>query len=330
MDLVSFFEEKRLPNHDEIFFLSEKMCDVLENEKTVWRPCDKNGDAGSLLDFSGSNIPVYIIPDLHARWDFLRRILNFKIGQETVFSALEKGLIHLVFLGDALHSEKTTKERWNAAYRECLGGEWCGPSMKEEMTDGLTLLMELFELKIRYPSSFHFLKGNHENIMNEASGGDLPFRKYAEEGRMVKNFITEYYGDDVLYMLSCYEKSLPLVYVSDNCVVSHAEPIRAFSRDEIINARILEDVVKGLCWTANDEAEEDSVIGTEKNLFGKKINKSVFWFSGHRPVSGKCDFRQKGRLIQIHNPVNMNLFRVGPEHQFDVLNDIISVGEENE
>lgn len=321
------FFETRLPSHDEIFTLCEKMSDILENEKGdafPWRPVSSDGTAGGLLDFSNSDIPVLIIPDLHARHSFLKNVLNFRIDGKSVLENLEEKKIHLVFTGDALHSEKTTRERWMNCYKEYENGIFSGPFMKEEMTDGLSLLMNLFLLKISFPENFHFLKGNHENIMNECSGGDFPFRKYVEEGEMVKYFISDYYGDDVLYMLSLYEKNLPLVYVSKNCIVSHAEPRRVFSRQEIVDARLEESVVSGLVWTANNEAEENSVENTARNLLGKK-GQGVTWFGGHRPVNGKYAMRQNGHFVQIHNPLLQNIVYIKSVHKFNPENDIRNV-----
>lgn len=323
---MDFFETK-LPSHDEIFSSCEKMCDILENEKGEafpWRPVSSDGTAGSLLDFSQNDIPVVIIPDLHARPSFLKNILNFHIDGKTVLEKLEAKEIHLVFAGDALHSEKTTRERWMNCYSEFQNGVFSGPCMKEEMTDGLSLLMNLFRLKIAFPENFHFLKGNHENIMNECSGGDFPFRKYVEEGNMVKEFISDYYGDDVLYILSLYEKALPLVYVSNHCVISHAEPRVTFSKQEIIDARLEDGIVAGLVWTANNEAENDSVENTIKNLLGKKA-KDVLWFGGHRPVSGKYSLRQNGRFVQIHNPLLQNIVYIKKGQSFNPESDILNV-----
>jgi len=321
------FFELRLPSHDEIFSAAEKMCDILENEKGEsfeWRPVASDGTAGSLLDFSSSELPVVIIPDLHARPSFLINICNFHLDDETVLEKLEAKKIHVVFAGDALHTEKTTRERWMNCYHEYEQGIFSGPFMQEEMTAGLSLLMILFQLKEAFPENFHFLKGNHENIMNECSGGDFPFRKYAEEGNMVKSFISDYYGDDVLYLLSLYEKALPLVYCSKKCIISHAEPKFALTRSEIIDARLDDKIVSGLVWTCNNEADETSVSKTVKNLLGRKGNKSI-WFGGHRPVSGKYALRQNGKFIQIHNPLLQNIAFVKPGTAFNPETDILNV-----
>ncbi|MCQ2597377.1 MAG: metallophosphoesterase [Treponema sp.] len=323
----SFCENFRLPSHDEIFSAAEKMCNLLEEEqgeKAPYRPSNSKGNPGGLIDFSSSEKPVLIIPDLHARPDFLKQVLDFKIKEKSVLELLESKEIFLVFLGDALHSEKITKESWLLCQKEFDGGVYDGKYMQQEMSMGLSLLMMLFELKTNFSENFHFLKGNHENIMNNYKDGDFPFRKYADEGRMVKKFISTYYGDDVLYMLSLYENSLPLVFLSSKCVISHAEPKRYFSKNEIIDARLDGDVVSGLIWTANNEAEENSVQSTLESLLGEKKEK-VFWFGGHRPVSGKYALRQKGRFVQFHNPLLRNIVYLECGKEFDPETDIVNV-----
>lgn len=325
---MAFFltDTYKLPSHDELFSSTEKMIDVLEKEKIpecFWRPVNSEGKPGCLLDFRKVSIPVVIIPDLHGRIEFLNQICQFKINGKTVLELLEEKKIFLVFVGDALHTEKITRERWHLCEEEFAAGESAGKYMREEMGEGLSLLMKLFELKIRFPENFHFLKGNHENILNLHEGGNYPFKKYADEGRMVKDFIRTFYGDDILYLLSIYEKNLPLVFCSPDCTVSHAEPFRCFSEKEIINGRLNDEVISGLTWTANNEALEDSVSQTLDGLYGK--DNHVLWFAGHRPVSGSYALRQNGRFIQIHNPLNRNVAVVMPGEKFNPEENIVSV-----
>lgn len=66
------------------------------------------------------------------------------------------------------------------------------------------------------------------------------------------------YGDDVLMVISCFE-NLPLAAVFPECVVSHAEPARAFSRQELINGMDSDEVILGLTWTENNAAKDGSV-----------------------------------------------------------------------
>jgi len=319
--------EKTLPSHDYLFDLTDKVSGILEEEKTKYRPIASDGSAGSLIDFSTSDIPVIIIPDIHARPEFLLNILEYKIPQIknlSVFEAIAKKKVRLVCVGDILHSERHSKERWLAALAETEEGMYTGPSMSSEMLDGLSVLSGFLLLKSFFPEYVHILKGNHENIFNSTGNGDFSFRKYADEGQMVKNFMQEYYGDDIIYLIHCFEKSLPLVFAGKKCVVSHAEPRKAFSKKQIIDARIENGVVEGLTWTDNNEAEEGSVAEIISYLCK---DEDVIYFGGHRPVVNNYEFRQNGKYIQIHNPSRQNISFVDNKKLFNPETDIYGVNE---
>lgn len=338
-EINKILNSAKLFSHDEIFSITEKMCDVLENEDLSYRIPSQDGKPGSLIDFHNLEIPVVVIPDLHARPYFLRNIVNYILPDDfifgmkgiSVFEALEKNLINLVFLGDALHTEKSTKERWFNIEKEFDEDIYDGENMKAEMKEGLSLLLGLYYLKISFPKNFHFLKGNHENILNENSENDFSFRKYADEGQMVKNFFQTFYGDDILYLISLVENNLPLVYFGKNVVISHAEPKYAFSREMLINARFEKNVVKDLTWTNNGEAEENSAEGVIKNLFSEADSSSnetcenCVYLAGHRSVRGKYNLLQNGKFIQIHNPGNQNVALVYNNKKFDPDSDIKNV-----
>ena len=331
----NFFPKIELPQYDDFLELAESACDVLEKEEESYRPKNDGGDSGSLLDFSSDKTPLILVPDLHARPFFLKNILSYKIKPEleflqsseelSVFEALEKNLLRIVCVGDALHTEKTTHSRWAAAYLDYLNKDYVGNAMKEEMAEGLTLLSMIMQLKKTFPKNFHFLKGNHENIMNETCDGDYAFRKYAEEGSMVQKFMSEYYDSDLLYMIEKWEYFLPLVFVGSNCIVSHAEPAVDFSRDELINARFYGFVVESLTWTQNDAAEEGSVQKMIETLLPKKSQKNALYFGGHRPVNTNYKLRQNGKYVQFHNPTKQNIAFVRPDRKFDFEKDFINV-----
>ena len=319
-----------LPFYDDFFSLLNEVSDLLETEKTAYRPVASDGSAGGLLDFHEDELPLIVVPDFHARPYFLDNILAYKIFEDsTVAEALAAGRIRLVCVGDILHTERGTRERWTAAAAEFENEIFTGPAMSAEMQEGLSLWCELFKLKKQYPELVHILKGNHENILNETGGGDFSFRKFVDEGEMCRCFVQEYYGDDILYLMNCIERSLPLYYFGKRCSVSHAEPMRAFSRQELIDARKYPEVVKGLIWTNNGEAQADSAAGTVKNLFaegdGKPVPEGYVSLGGHRPVTGNYKILQKGNYIQIHNPGKQNIAFVNTGRNFNSETDIIEV-----
>lgn len=307
----------------------EKTIAVLENEKPYRK--------GGLLDFSESEKPLIIIPDIHSRDYFLKDILDFRFSGEisehlsglTVYEALESEELFVVCVGDGMHSENQGKTRWSQAYFDYAGGNYTGNAMQEEMTENLRVLQICCELKQSFPKNFHFLKGNHENITNESGNGNRAFRKFCDEGNMTTDFIRNFYDDIALYMIELYEKNLPLLALFKNAVVSHAEPNRIFSKRDIQGYKktpeLTESVVFGLTWTQNSVVQDKTCIKSEKKLFGKKYHDNIFWFGGHRPVTEKFKSRQDGKYIQIHNPFEENVAFVAADRVFDPVTDIFPV-----
>lgn len=328
-EIESILKSKKLPQYDFLTTLAHEFITVLKTESIEYRALDENGKAGSLLDFQNDSIPVLIIPDLHARPLFLLNILKHKIDGKTVFELLESKKIRLICVGDALHSEHITRGRWSEAEIEMETGNYDGPSMTLEMVDGLNLVCGIMKLKTMFPELFHFLKGNHENILNLTGNGDYSFRKYVNEGQMVKRFLEKKYGPQILNVLHDAESVLPLIAVGKKFVVSHAEPRMAYKKDMLINARNYDKIVEGLTWTDNGEAQENSVQMIIKELALNGDGSDYVYFGGHRPVQENYSTRQNGTYIQLHNPIMQNVAYVTGERKFDPNKDLINVEREN-
>ena len=323
---------KQLFSHEYISTLAENVSELLENEITPYRPAASDGNPGSLLEFK-NDLPAIIVPDIHARPYFLQNILKYPLPADflspssTVEEALKNKFINVICVGDSIHTELTV-DRWYCIEEEFKKNIITGPFMKAEMKDCLSALAGLMNLKLLYPENFHFLKGNHENILNQNEGGDFAFRKYADEGYMVRRFISEYYGDDVLYLISCWEKALPLVAVGSNYVVSHAEPLKAYSREKLIDARSYPEVVNGLIWTRNGDVKTNTAREIMKKLLAPEKVAESYYFAGHRPVYENYALRQDGGFIQIHNPYRQNIALVSNDKTFNPESDIVGVDYE--
>lgn len=296
---------------------------ILQNEITFFRSAVSEIDSipGGLLDFSANStsngelngaidfgnadsIFTIVVPDLHARKELIYNLLNYKIDDKSVFELLCQNKVKIIFLGDILHSEGNQKQRWLFAYEEYEKGNSLSNAMTEEMIDGLSTLLQVVKLKITFPSSVHCLKGNHENIKNETGNGNYAFHKFVHEGSMVLDFILDKYGKKVLHSISEFENLLPIAAFFDNFILSHAEPCRYFTREEIIDCVLDSSVIEGLTWTKNDDAEDGCVqkmlkANCQKNEVLKK------YITGHRPIKGSYGLRQDGFLVQIHNPRKM-------------------------
>ena len=339
LELNELHESLSLPEHDDLLALVDTAISCLESEPASYRPPQKfDGEetGGGLLDFSAApELPLIVVPDLHARCDFFMHLLQSPLGKlhvpcesdETVLDALSLGHVRVVCVGDLFHSERRGMERWLSAWEKYEAGDYESPEMVSEMQENLTLFEMVLRVKNAFPECFHFLKGNHENILNEGGRGNYPFRKFADEGNMVYDFMASHYGDAVLHLMSLWEQSLPLCAVFPRCVVSHAEPKSEYRREKIIECKKNPAVVLGLTWTANDEAESKSVVKNLRRLLGEERAEEAVWLSGHRPVQETYALRQNGRLVQIHNPDREQVAVVLPGAQFDPEKDIVIMGE---
>ena len=338
--LQSYLDSPTLPSHEDLLSLLESGIGVLEGESASYRPHDDEGRTGGLLDFTDSknaSLPVIVVPDLHGRGKFLLDILDFEVGAggegggRTVLDLLEKGEIFVCCVGDIFHSENRGRERWKRAFLENLSGNILNDAMKVEMRENLSLLEMILSLKSAFASHFHILKGNHENVLNENQReryGNVPFRKFCDEGQMVAEFLRHFYDDLILHEIACFEKALPICAAFPRFVVSHAEPAEFFSRDDIIQYHRYRSLVTfALTWTANDAAKDGTVEHLFTELLPEAARGEALYFTGHRPVLGKYALRQGGRLVQIHNPEVEQIALVLPEKRFDPERDIVVVSK---
>ncbi|MDR1747942.1 MAG: hypothetical protein LBR47_02665, partial [Spirochaetaceae bacterium] len=234
--------------------------------------------------------------------------------------ALSDGTARLLCLGDAFHAESRARGRWELSYAEFLEGNYTSPPMTEEMAENFALMEMILRCKCAFPEQVHFLRGNHENILNEEGDGGHPFRKFAEEGEMVRRFIIRRYGKLFLETYALLEKSFPLCAIGERFIASHAEPARFYSKEELINTRTHPDVAEGLIWTGNGDAAEGSV-GRMLAAYLPSIPDALY-FGGHRPVSGTFSLRAENRFVQLHNPRAQSAAIVPPDRRFDPDTDI--------
>ena len=319
---------KKPVSKGEISSLAVKCIDVLEKEIAPYRSAASVSDEvpGGLIDFTGTGqTDVIIVPDLHARKELIYRLLTYfsknERPGENVFNKLCEGQVKIIFLGDILHSESDRKDRWLKAYDEYCNGSSINEAMTEEMTDGLSTLCQVMLLKAAFPQDVHCLKGNHENIKNENSLGNYSFRKFVEEGSMVYDFMMEKYGSKTVDLIYKFELLLPVMAAFDDFLVSHAEPLKSYSKKEIIDSVINHEVVYGLTWTGNGDVTEETAQ-TMFDMICSKNETEKKYITGHRPVKEKFNLRQNGNVVQIHNPHVMQFAYIKKGEGFDPEDDI--------
>ncbi len=298
---------------------------VLINEDEELRPYDSSGLPGGIVELH-RDIPTIIVPDLHARMDFFLSTMRFELPEgESVIALLSRGELQVVCVGDGFHAEGRAAQRWQLAYDEFKGNYKKRRHMDEEMCESLGIMEMVMEVKTAFPRFFHFLKGNHENIANEQGGGNHPFRKYAYEGPMVTHYVRQFYGDEFFESYYEFEKNLPLFAIGRNFVISHSEPADFFEREDIVEYRDRPEVVEGLTWTANDDAEDGSVGRMLEYYLDTDEHDDTRYFGGHRPVRGMYHLRADGKYVQIHNPERFIIALIQPEGEIDLERDILVI-----
>ncbi len=298
---------------------------ALQAEAPERRPPDREGRPGGLLQLD-PGIPTILVPDIHGRRELLLRVLAYAVqpGMRTL-QALARGLIQVLCLGDGMHAEARAAERWRAALAEFHDDYRRHESMDEEMRESLGVMGIVMEAKKCFPSHFHFLKGNHENIANTEGGGNFPFRKFALEGLMVVSYMRRFYGEEVLDAMARFERDLPILAVGRGFLASHAEPRIFYPRERVIEYRDDADVVEGLTWTDNDEADQSSVDEMLEHYLGAEST-GAFYFAGHRPVPGAFGLRAGGRFVQLHNPERLTIACLAAEGGIDLGRDVRGIG----
>lgn len=313
----------KLPSKSYLLALLATVKQVLSSEENSIRPKTPFEESGALICLDTS-LPTLLVPDIHGRTDFFINIMNYLITPEkTVLNLLEEQKIQVVCLGDGFHGEKRVKDRWLAAFTKWQEGIIQSPEMIEEMTESLCVMELVMNAKIQFPQHFHFLKGNHENILNEEGFGNFPFRKFAAEGEMVKDFMLDMYGEKLLHSYADFEHALPLAVIGENFMASHAQPAHYICKDDLINALMDSRAIASLTWTDNKESEVESVNRMLTDFFPD--NASALYFGGHRPIKSKYNMLSPERYVQLHNPEKQYVTLLTPGKVFDPDNDIIDV-----
>lgn len=324
--LAGYRSARRIPAPSEILTLFSEVNEILATEDPRTRPRASSGDPGGLI-YLDRSLPTALLPDIHARPGLLLAALGYRpAGRQSVMELLSAGAMQFVCLGDYFHGEGRVRRRWKRAFDEFSDGFRTHTAMDEEMTESLAVLMMVASLKTTFPARVHLLKGNHENVTNESGGGNYPFGKYAYEGAMVLDYLQLRYNDEVIARLYEFEKRLPLLAVGERFIITHAEPARFFSREEVVEYRTRDEVVYGLTWTDNDQAEANAVERMLAHYLGSERAERALHFGGHRPVTGSYNLRAGGRYVQIHNPSRYIMALLPPDRPVDPERDVVDLG----
>ncbi len=180
-----------------------KAVNALQHD--AYRPKNKMGDPGGLVEMTGNTVPV-IIGDLHAQVDNFLKILS----ENCLLDCLRMKTATLIILGDAVHSENI-----------------------DEMDKFVTsmLIMDLiFQFKLRFPDNFFYLRGNHDSFDPEINKNGFL------QGALFREMLIEYRGAEYAEQMQIYYDKMPYIICSDTFIACHAgAPRHEISKEDLIN-----------------------------------------------------------------------------------------------
>lgn len=323
-------------------FSQREQLETLETYQTALQSV-----AGVLHDQEGliqlQDLPTIIIPDLHARRELLVAVLRTHPNgaAQNVLELLQQGKINVVCVGDIVHSEKRSDWVINN------DGEWTAELLDKEMVRSLGAATMIMYLKTDYPSHFHCLRGNHDDMAGELAED---FRKFVGlkyennelvfvdgrpvvtadrgESKIVRDWVLtrEGWGQPFLQQWASFDKSLPLFAEASYYVISHTLPRVPLTEAEIRNPDRPREIAMEL--TSRRGVDEAAITATLENL--GLAGQVKHWFHGHSQVSpdindGKYEESLDGLVVRLNNP-RQHVFAYVPasyeEHLFDPTRDV--------
>lgn len=325
--LLEIYARKNPPECDKFHKLLKKVNETLSGEDPDQRPRDASGRPGGVI-YLVPGITTIIVPDIHARMELVLNVLLYEDRHgHSNLDKLSLGELQVVCVGDGVHAEGRAAERWASALEEFKEDFATHEHMDEEMRESFGVMEMVMETKRAFPTSFHFLKGNHENIRNETGNGNHAYRKHAYEGAMVHGYVQKFYSEAFIEQYDDFEKSLPLLAVGNNFLISHAEPYTFFDRQQVVEYRNDPHVVECMTWTDNDMAEDGSVQRMIGHYLGEEQIGRSYYFAGHRAISGRYRYKAESGFVQLHNPNKSIIAVIKPDEKIDLDIDIIEISD---
>ena len=303
---------------------AEVYKETLENATEILR-----GTEG-IKELPNQSIPTIIIPDLHARREHLVNILE-KQDQfgATVLERLQKGELNLVCLGDGWHSENKKDWQEGAIEREPVDPNLSLliPSEKavnRDMVKSLGMMKMIQELKTQNPDNFHYIRGNHDDVMGSEGEIERDYGKYGiNQTGVARDWVRNNYefGENFLRQYVEWEKSLPLVVKGRSFVASHSAVNKnlAYVKKEDILKRE-RSVPYGFTWTDNTKEGEKAESSKEANSDVLKtlgMPEDTDWYIGHRKVT-EDTHRRQDQLIQTSDNIITVVAADGSHEFYDI------------
>lgn len=232
---------------------------IINNNKN--RPKDKNGQPGSLLDFSNVKKKPIIVGDLHGSYNNLKNI----VIHEDNLELLKKDKAMLIIIGDALHNDQT------------------GYMM--EMESSLKTIEYIFELIMEFKENVIYIKGNHDTFDDRLRKSGIA------QGLEFKKYLLKQRSEEYALEMDNFFDALPYFIIGDGYVITHAAPIKGgITREDLINVKYDSYYYMQLLWNrihefrGNPNAKEYDGNDIKATLRKLKLPEDTPFIVGHNPM----------------------------------------------
>jgi len=190
---------------------------LMANE--AYRPKNRQGRPGGLLELPGQAIPV-IVGDLHGQVNNLLKILS----ENCLLDCLRSKTALLIILGDAVHSE---------LHHEL-----------SKFESSMLIMDVIFRLKLSFPDAVFYLRGNHDSFDPDISKNGIL------QGVLWRESLEKQRGSSYVTELQNFYDLLPYLAICDNLIACHAGPPRGeITKDEVIDIAAHPELAKELVTT---------------------------------------------------------------------------------
>ncbi|HUX38948.1 MAG TPA: metallophosphoesterase [Rectinemataceae bacterium] len=257
----------------------------------LWRdrPSNPAGEPGGLLDFPSDLRPI-IIGDLHANLENLVSIIDHGSNRED----FEEGRAALVFVGDAMHDDRT--------------------GHMKEMATSVEIFNYILRLIVEHPRNVYYIRGNHDTF-------DERLRKSGiAQGLEFKKALLEAEDADYVAATQGLFDILPMFIIGDGFVITHAGPPRGgLVREELIDIHRYPEKYHQLMWNRVNEyhgtpsPKEYGEKDIRLVLFQLGLPEDTPFIVGHNPLWS--DGNQTGVWLNVIGMKNHHIIYSGSGSQ---------------
>jgi len=184
---------------------------------------DDDGEPGGLIEMPPDVRPI-VIGDLHANLENLIAIIDHDGNRED----FESGRASLLFIGDAVHDDRTGHMR--------------------DMNSSISILDYILRLIVEHPRNVYYIRGNHDTF-------DPRLRKSGiAQGLEFRDAMIAMHGAEYAAAVGRFFESLPVFIIGEGFVMTHAGPPRGgLVREEIVNIKRYPEKYHQLMWNRVNE-----------------------------------------------------------------------------